>query len=130
MKKSKLEIFPLPIIALILEILPYGAVLNFANPEGKPWRRTFSYFSLTPFGYANFAPFITALLTCLILLLAFIYCFTEKNKLLNTIKILSCISAITSVMPILYGLNYFSVVGVAITISLFCECAYLFIKMK
>ena len=60
MKKRLLYLF-LPIVTLILEILPYGAVCNFANPEGKPWRMTFSYFDLTPFGYANFAPFLTAI---------------------------------------------------------------------
>lgn len=47
-------------LAFVLELLPYGAVCNFANPDGKPWRRTYSYFDLTPFGYANFAPFLTA----------------------------------------------------------------------
>ena len=63
--KKRLMYLALPALTLILEILPYGAVCNFANPEGEAWRRTYSYFDLTPFGYANFAPLLTAFLTCL-----------------------------------------------------------------
>ena len=70
MKKIRLLI--LPIITIVLEILPYGAVLVFAPSPTDRVRETFSYFSLTPFGYANFAPFITAMLTCVVLLLALI----------------------------------------------------------
>jgi len=36
------------LIALILEILPYGAICNFANPEGEPWRKMFSYSARQP----------------------------------------------------------------------------------
>ena len=61
--KNKFIMLFTTFVALILEILPYGAVCNFANPDGEPWRYTYSYFDLTPFGYANFAPFIVALLT-------------------------------------------------------------------
>ena len=62
--KKKMIMLCIITATLILEILPYGAVCNFANTDGGPWRQTFSYFSLVPFGYANFAPFIVALLTC------------------------------------------------------------------
>ena len=39
MKKRILMLF-IALTALILEILPYGAVCQFANPEGAPWRET------------------------------------------------------------------------------------------
>ena len=48
--------------AFILELLPYGTVLPFA----VTLRRAFSYFGLTPFGYADFPPFLTALLPMLL----------------------------------------------------------------
>ena len=80
-KKSLFVVFSL--VALILELLPNGVVLNFANPEGEPWRRTYSYFNLTPYGYANFGPFITAILTCVLLVLVAIYLF-KPRKGLNT----------------------------------------------
>ena len=62
MKKYKITLLVSVIVSIVLEALPYGAVCNFATPE-KTIRQTFSYFSLTPFGYANFGPFITACLT-------------------------------------------------------------------
>ncbi len=56
-------------LALILEILPVGAVMAFASPDG-PRFSTFSFFSLVPVGYANFIPFLTGILTALALLLS------------------------------------------------------------
>ena len=38
--KKRLTYLILPVVTLILEILPYGAVCQFANPEGAPWRET------------------------------------------------------------------------------------------
>ncbi len=63
--KKRIPYLLLPLITLILEILPYGAVCNFAT-ETRRIRELYSYFDLTPYGYANFAPFLTALLTCII----------------------------------------------------------------
>ena len=79
MKKRSLYLL-LPVITLILEILPYGAVLHFGNPEGEPWRKTFSYFDPTPFGYANFAPLLTAVITCVVFVLLAVYCLTGKRR--------------------------------------------------
>ncbi|MBQ8558938.1 MAG: hypothetical protein IJ439_03015 [Tyzzerella sp.] len=83
MKIKKFLLAGLSLSAFILELLPVGVVLNFANPEGEPWRRTYSYFSLTPVGYANFGPFITAVLTCDLLVQVAIYLF-KPCKGLNT----------------------------------------------
>lgn len=86
-----------PIIAIILEILPCGAVLVFAPSPTDRVRETFSYFSLTPVGYANFAPFITALLTCVILLLALVSIKLEMRK---AVFWLSLATAIISLLPL------------------------------
>ena len=37
MKIKKSLFVVLPLATLILELLPNGVVLNFANPEGEPW---------------------------------------------------------------------------------------------
>ncbi len=121
MKKKHLLYLILPLITLFLEILPYGAVCNFANPEGEPWRMTYSYFSLTPFGYANFSPFLTALATCGTLLLLVIYAFNAKEALLSKAKIANGIGLLLSLCPLLYGASYYSVVGGLITLSLAAE---------
>ena len=61
MKKISLVVFPA--LTIVLEALPMGAVCTFAISPTERVRETFSYFSLIPFGYANFAPLITAIFT-------------------------------------------------------------------
>ncbi len=128
MKVKKVGLLLLSISAIILELLPYGAVLNFANPEDEPWRRTFSYFSLTPFGYANFGPFITALLTCALLILSVIAIFKYGKGLNTAIMNISGIAALVSLSPLLFGIGYISAVGVAITVVLIAIFGICFIK--
>jgi len=111
----------LPIITIILEILPYGAVCNFANPEGEPWRMTYSCFSLTPFGYANFAPFLTAISTCALFVLLSIHFFAENETLLRRTKMVNALALVLSLCPLLYGISYYSLVGGLITLCLTAE---------
>ena len=120
----------LPIITLILEILPYGAVCNFANPEGENWRKTFSYFNLTPFGYANFAPFLTALTTCVVLILLLVNLFAYSPRTIKAVKALLYISVVLSLCPLLYGIDFFSAVGALITVSLIAESVLIFAAAK
>ena len=129
MKKRFLYLI-LPIITLILEILPYGAVCNFANPEGDPWRKTFSYFDLTPFGYANFAPLLTAILTCAILVMLFIYLFTGKQGIASATKVMVGIGMPLSLCPLLFGIHFFSVVGALITTSLVAQFVLMQLTIK
>ena len=126
--KKKILYLILPIVTLILEILPYGAVCNFANPEGEPWRKTVSYFDLVPFGYANFAPFLTAIVTCVILILFVIYTFSDKQRLITVIKGFLCVGVVLSLCPLLYGVSYFSVVGALITATLLVELILLYLR--
>ena len=129
MKKRFLYLI-LPIITLILEILPYGAVCNFANPEGDPWRKTFSYFDLTPFGYANFAPLLTVILTCAILVMLFIYLFTGKQGIASATKVMVGIGMPLSLCPLLFGIYFFSVVGALITTSLVAQFVLMQLTIK
>lgn len=126
MKKIRLLI--LPIITIILQIFPCGAVLVFAPSPTERVRETFSYFNLTPFGYANFAPFITALLTCIILLLALISIKLEKMR--KAVFWLSLATAIISLLPLVFGIDYYSVVGGIITITLAIESVLAKISAK
>ena len=119
--KKKLLYLLLPAITLILEILPYGAVCNFRDGSGSVLRRTFSYFSLIPFGYANFAPLITAVFTCLIILLLVLYCLTGKESLARNAKNLICVCIVFSFGPLVFGIRYFSVIGLLISLSLIGE---------
>ena len=130
MKKKSLLLLILPVITVILELLPWGVVLNFANPEGEPYRRTYSYFSLTPYGYANFSPFITALLSCVILILTFIFIAKPRSVLYKVISLISIIAFIISLAPLLYGIRNFTVIGAFISVLLLLHCCLIFIIRK
>ena len=125
-KKSLFVVFSL--VALILELLPNGVVLNFANPEGEPWRRTYSYFNLTPYGYANFGPFITAILTCVLLVLVAIYLFKPRKGLNTAILNVSGFATAASLLPLMFGFDYITVIGVIITFLLAGTFGVCFIK--
>ena len=121
MYQKRLWYLILPVITIILQILPYGAVCNFGNPNGEPWRRTFSYFSLTPFGYANFAPLLTAIVTCAVVVLLIVYCFTDKDSIIKITKVSLCVAVVLSLCPLVLGIKNFSVVGGLITVALVAE---------
>ncbi len=129
MKRRLLYLF-LPIITLVLEILPYGAVCNFANPDGASFRKTFSYFDLTPFGYANFSPFLTALITSVVFALLLIYLLSGKRQLMTAARTLLCVGFGLSLCPLLYGVDFFSVVGVLISLSLALELVLILVYTK
>ena len=130
MVKKKIPILILPLAALSLEILPYGAVWVFAADEGERIRQTFSYFNLTPFGYANFGRFITAILTCALLVLAVAYALKSSKGLSTAIMNVSGVATATSLMPLLYGVDFFSVFGAVITVLLAGTFGVCFIKEK
>ena len=130
MKIKKSLFVVLTLATLILELLPNGVVLNFANPEGEPWRRTYSYFSLTPFGYANVGPFITAILTCILLVLVAVYLFKPRNGLNTAILNVSGFATAASLMPLMFGFDYITVIGVIITLLLAGTFGCGFIKAK
>ena len=104
--------------ALALELTPWGAVLHFGQPEGEPLRKTYSYFSLVPYGYANFFPLLTAILTCLLLLYFVIAFLTKKQKAENTCFYLAIVGAIFSFLPLLQGFQNYSLVGFGISVCL------------
>ena len=125
--KRRLLFLAFPIITLILEILPYGAVCNFMRPpanEGNPvghFRELYSYFDLTPFGYANFAPLITAVISCVVFLILVAYCFTGKVRLARGAKNILLVCTLISFGPLLFGISFFSIVGLLISLSLLGE---------
>ena len=119
--KTRLKYLLLPVVTLILEILPCGAVCIFATSPTETARATFSYFDLLPFGYANFTPFITAIITCIISLLLVIYCFTGKEQLARTAKNILCVGIVVSFVPLLFGIAFFSIVGLLISLLLIGE---------
>ena len=112
--KKKIIVLCILLCTLVLEILPYGAVCNFANPEGPPHRVTYSYFSMIPYGYGDFGPLITALLTCILLIIIILSILLKKDWS-KSISIISAIATLTSLAPLMFGFSNFSLVGAMIS---------------
>lgn len=112
--KKKIIVLCILLCTLVLEILPYGAVCNFANPEGPPHRVTYSYFSMIPYGYGDFGPLITAILTCIMLVILVLSLLLKKNWS-KSISIISAIATLTSLAPLMFGFSNFSLVGAMIS---------------
>ena len=120
--KKKITVLCILLCTLVLEILPYGAVCNFGNPDGEPFRKTYSYFSLIPYGYAHFSPLITAVMTCVLLLIVLI-AILFKKELGKKTAVFSGICAAISLCPLLYGIAYYSIVGALISLALIAATA-------
>lgn len=118
MKKKAVWLVLCSASAVILELLPFGAVLNFASDAENTQRQTFSYFSLTPFGYANFGPFLTAVLSVILLLLCIAVLIKRSDRWRNAVRAVSCIALLTSLLPLMFGISYFSFTGACISLLL------------
>ena len=127
---KRIALLVLPLTALTLELLPSGVVLRFSNPEGEPWVRTYCHFDLTPFGYANFGPLIAAVLTCVLLLLAVIYLFKPRKGLNTALMNVSGFAAVAAFAPVMFGVEYLTVIGIVVGLLLAATFGACFIKEK
>ncbi len=115
MKKKILGVLLWTMI-IFMELLPYGAVCVFATGPDTQIRELFSYFDLTPFGYANFGPLLTALLS--VITVIFLAVYLLRGTHLVAVQNLSLAAFVTSFLPLFYGIKFFSPVGLLISLSL------------
>lgn len=127
MKKTRILALIINGAALILEALPISAVLIFATPDATH-RRTFAYFDMILFGYANFAPVFTAWLSVISSILALILLFKSPPKLVKIDRILAVGCAVASLCGFLYGIRCITAAGIAISLLLILRAAITFIK--
>ncbi|MBE6917994.1 MAG: hypothetical protein E7470_08880 [Ruminococcaceae bacterium] len=120
MKKRFLYLL-LPIVTLVLEILPYGAVCIFASSPTERIRQTFSYFDPLPFGYANFAPLLTAIITCVIMILLIVFWIKGSIPTATAAKRVLYVAIALSLGSLVLGVAYFSLVAGLFTLSLIAE---------
>ena len=98
---------------LVLELLPWGVAMRWGSPD--PTRQPVSYypyFHPLPYGYGNFGPFLTALLTSLLLIFSIVFlCFKKPGfRWLTMLHILTAVAFLTSLMPLVM-LGQFTVIG-------------------
>lgn len=113
MQKKRFLYLLLPIVALILELLPWGVVVISGDAAGT-YRSTYSYFHL---GY-HWLPPIVGLLTCLVLVMLAVWCGTGKHTVAVGARNLLLVAAVVSLWPLLLGAEYFTVISVAVTLVL------------
>ena len=111
---KKYRIVAFPLIALILELFPNGVVMRFANPEGEPWVKTVSFFDPLPYGYGNFGPFLSALITAALVILSVFYAVKGGRKIKKALLILSLAAAVFAILPITFGVSYVTAIMVLV----------------
>ena len=117
-----------PVLTLILELLPWGVQMNFANPEGPPHTVFCSYFDLLPFGYADFFPMLVAVLSCVLLLVLAFYGILGNRGPLIAGLIIACLALLFSLCQLL--LFPVTVIGVFVTLFLAAEAIYLGLPLR
>lgn len=126
---KRLRLLVLPLAALVLEAMPFSAVMIFAvqGDDGsiEYIRRTTSYFSLTPFGYADFGPLLTALLSCLLLALTVWLCVRPGTGIYKAVLTVNALAVITSLLPLFLGTAFYSLAGAVISLALTAQLLYL-----
>lgn len=127
MKKWYLFSLLCVVAAFVLELLPGGAVLKFGKPDGTFFIETYSYFSMTPFGYANFGPLPAALLSAVILVGVFILLLSKAPTSRLSLGMLACCIAALFFSLLPFGSTYITVIAISISALLFLTGVFLLI---
>ena len=123
-RKRSFFLLAITILTLILELLPYGAVLEFAHVSPELtlgyYEEHFSYFDPIVYGYGVFGPLLTAVLTCLLAVVTVISVFLENRAVRMALRVVSVLTLLCSLTPMLTGC--YSPVGMAISALLLVTC--------
>ena len=105
-------------ICLVLQMLPVSAALVFTGP-GYYNRELYSCFDLMLWGNAVFGPTLSGLLTVVLILMSVILRIRETDRLRNAIFVCTILAGVFMLIsPLLYGLEYLTVVGLIIVLLL------------
>ncbi len=101
------------LIAIILMATPYGIAMTFAPGPTERVTKYFSYFSLMPFGYGNWFPIITALLSIVVFFLLLVS--VRKANKGKAVRVCLALCIIASVLSWLI-FESISLVGVCVAV--------------
>ena len=123
-RKRSFFLLAITILTLIPELLPYGAVLEFAHMSPdltlSYYEQHFSYFDPMVYGHGHFGPLLTVVLTCILAVFAVVAVFLEGRTIWITFRVVSVLTLLCSLTPMLTGC--YSPVGMAISVLLFVTC--------
>ncbi len=134
MKKTwKWVWFAVALITVGLELLPWGIEMRFISFSASGAREDvysyYSYFSLMPFGYADFAPMLVGILSFLCLIFSGIYLFKEVRGLALTGFILQFVIVGLSVLrATLFSFTWLN--GILLAIAVFTAVVTGILKKK
>ena len=119
------------VAAVVIQILPLGAVLRFgitAQDGTVSFSfENYSYFDITPFGYAMFNYMICAVFTAIASLLSIVRTVT-KSRRQTPVTVLSAIALAMSLIPYIFGAyNIFTIIvsvllAAAVSLSVTMHC--------
>ncbi len=110
--------------AILLMCLPRGVEMHFAAApeEGIPYYITYApYFSLVPYGYGNFSPLLTSVMTVIAAMLSILAVLKNAKKLLHAVAVLLGITVMLSFVGFLF--DSYTIIGGLITATLICTLA-------
>lgn len=110
-----------PVIALVLEILPRGVVMMFRGEDGAAFFEYFSYFHTFPIAYGNIGPFLTGILSVILLILAIMHLFVRHKGVRKAIRGISIAAVIAALLPLMGGIRQFSWINGIVVVVLFLE---------
>ena len=123
-RKRTFVLLAIAITILSLELLPYGAVLEFAHMSPdltlSYYEQHFSYFDPMVYGHGHFGPLLTVVLTCILAFFAVIAVFFENRSARISLRVVSVLTLLFSLTPMLTGC--YSPVGMAISALLLVTC--------
>ena len=123
-RKRTFVLLAIAVTILSLELLPYGAVLEFAHMSPdltlSYYEQHFSYFDPMVYGHGHFGPLITAVLTCMLAVITVIAVFFENRSARISLRVVSVLTLLFSLTPMLTGC--YSPVGMAISALLLVTC--------
>lgn len=118
MKKGFMPII-LACLLLVLEALPLGAALHIPNADGNHTVLFCSHFDLRPFVDGNFAPFIVAVLSAVLLVLCVLYFVQPGKQIKKIVFFVACSAMLLAFCPLFYCMQCYTLVDCAIVFILF-----------
>ena len=123
-RRRTFVLLAIAVTILILELLPYGAVLEFAHMSPdltlSYYEQHFSYFDPMVYGHGHFGPLLTVVLTCILAVFAVVAVFLEGRAVRIALRVASLLTLLFSLTPMLTGC--YSPVGMAISALLLVTC--------